>query len=196
MRQEHVGGLDVAVDDAALVQVLEAEHELAADHGDDRLGQRPNTPEQAEARACVHELHHDPQRILFHKAPVVASHSLTRHALRQARDLALDLGEVLSLRAMRPVAVHRLEVDLLHGDDARARDVQRLEHLPETAAAQAPHKGIFVPGPRGARRRERRGRPALVGAVVPARRALRARPAPLADLRRELARHVEEAWQS
>lgn len=91
--EEDVGGLDVAVDHALAVQVVERQQELAADNGNVGLGEDTGL-EQVETGAAGEVLHDDPQLVALDERAIVAR-DILRIALGKVGNLLLDLGDVV-----------------------------------------------------------------------------------------------------
>lgn len=91
--EEDVGGLDVAVDHALAVQVVERQQELAADNGDVGLGEDTGL-EQVEAGAAGEVLHDDPQLVALDERAIVAR-DILGITLGKVGNLLLDLGDVV-----------------------------------------------------------------------------------------------------
>eukprot|EP00760_Papus_ankaliazontas_P023983 PhM_4_TR2110/c2_g1_i2/m.57469 len=129
VRQHQVRALDVAVHDAVLVQERNGAHELA--HVRSRLRGRK--------RLALHDAVHGAAVGVLHEhvdAPVAAL------AVQVVDDvLVLERAQQRNLvnkvrHLLLGVAVLRAQLDHLHGHDAAGREVARLVHVAERAAAE------------------------------------------------------------
>ena len=122
-RDEDVRGLDVAVDDGRLVEVVKADEDLAHDDGDVLLLETAvggGLHEREDAPAlCV--FHCDPDAGTVEEAAIILCDVGRIAELGEEGDLALDVVHVV---------VGRVEVDDLERDDVPARNVDALVHGP------------------------------------------------------------------
>ena len=137
-RWRHVGRLDVAVDLALRVQVLQPHEHLVHDRRDVRLRQR-HVPHQVEHRAAADILHDDPEA-RARDVRAVVTRDVRRVALRHDGDLLLDVVDlVLGL----------LEVNDLDRDDALRCVLDPPVHNPEGAGSYLLQYGKSLFGPVG-----------------------------------------------
>ena len=92
-RKQDVCGLDVAMNGAFAMEVVEAKKELAHDDGNVAFGEDPRLQE-VETGPTGEVLHDDPQLVCDHEGAIVPGHVL-RVALRKTRDLLLNLRDVV-----------------------------------------------------------------------------------------------------
>jgi hypothetical protein len=91
--EKNVGGFDITVDGALVVEVVETEEEFAADDGD--VGFRKDTSfEEIETRTALEELHDDPQLVVDHERSIVPRY-VFRVALGEVGDLLLYFGDIV-----------------------------------------------------------------------------------------------------
>ena len=117
--EQDVVGLDVAVDDAMAVEVLEALAGLAGDGGDLAVGHEVRG-DDVRQRAALHVLHHDPELVLVQERVDVVDDV---RVPRRAHDEDFVDDEVL-LRLL--LEVHLLNRDgLVRADLVRGVDTSR-----------------------------------------------------------------------
>lgn len=127
--QENVRRLDVAMDDAVLVQLLDGGQQLRGKPARQALVQLAGQLDETLERALGAQLHEDQQLLAVHLDAVVLDQIFVRDALE---DLQLN-GHVLD-----GARLVRLYGDLLHGHQLAGGVVDGRVHFAEAALADLP----------------------------------------------------------